>query len=116
MVLLALVALLLAQRWNSTEQRRPTAPLEPDYGGIVCSALRPKVDDFVAGRLDADTAAKIAAHVALCPPCQRLVDDARARPAQAAGNQPPRAKPGLAVLVARTPRPGAGPLHRQRTD
>lgn len=74
------VALLLAvvsQRWWAGGVPSAVHPLEPNYGGIVCSAVRSHIAEYVEGRLDAATRSRIEAHVASCPLCRWEIEEAR---------------------------------------
>ena len=44
---------------------------EPNYGGIVCSAVQELAAEYRAGKLDAETADRIHAHLAECDQCQQ---------------------------------------------
>jgi hypothetical protein len=78
------IAMLIGQRWFAGGIPAVLHPLDPSYGGIVCSDVHAKLDRFIDGQLDAATAARIEAHVEQCPPCGSLLAAARARlPGQA---------------------------------
>jgi len=44
-------------------------PTEPNFGGIVCSDVCPKLQDYMAGKLDEKLAGQIESHLAECPDC-----------------------------------------------
>lgn len=46
---------------------------EPDFGGIVCTDVRSVADEYVSGRLDGGTAARIDAHVEACHHCRQFL-------------------------------------------
>ena len=50
--------------------RSATRKREYDFGGITCSEVAARADDFMQGRLPADEAAKVKQHVKLCPNCK----------------------------------------------
>lgn len=50
--------------------QRPGNSTEPNYGGIRCSAVRSHGQAYLAGSVDADTEAKIAQHLTMCPVCK----------------------------------------------
>ena len=49
-----------------------SGPAEYRYGGIGCSDTRPLLEQYAAGRLDAETTGRIDAHLEQCPHCGPL--------------------------------------------
>ncbi len=60
----AVVVLLLAGTFLM-----PRSPSENDFGGILCSEVKPILPDYRAGTLDAELRAKVDTHLANCEMC-----------------------------------------------
>jgi Putative zinc-finger len=60
-------------------------PPEPTYGGIACSRVVELAPEFVADRIDPETADRVRRHLELCPTCRAIVEGLRA--AQARSHQ-----------------------------
>lgn len=45
---------------------------QPERRGIACSAVRPLLGDYVAGKLNAELAERIREHLEHCPGCRAL--------------------------------------------
>lgn len=48
----------------------PTTPSEFTFGGVCCSEVQPKLQQFMAGGLEQDERRAIKAHLDRCPHCQ----------------------------------------------
>ena len=73
----AVVALLLVLavvgyffRTNAVAPVKAPVNVDYYYGGIACSEVVPRLNDFDAGRVDAETRQKIVEHLSLCQKCR----------------------------------------------
>lgn len=60
---------------------RPAAPSSTEYyyGGIACSEVVRREQDYVSGALDAETRSRIDEHLEACPKCRRVYESADRR-------------------------------------
>ncbi len=65
---------LLAAAGGLWAVRAATREREYDFGGVTCSEVAARTDDFLHGRLTPDEAAKIKQHVRLCPQCKPMFE------------------------------------------
>lgn len=52
---------------------------QPEYGGIACVDVLRQADEYIAGRLEGGTAARIDVHLNACEQCRIFVTDLRQR-------------------------------------
>lgn len=45
-----------------------------DHGNITCAETKPLLPDYLAGKLDEETTARISKHLAACPDCKPLFE------------------------------------------
>lgn len=64
----ALLAVAIGLRTHFTN-----SPLEPNYGGIVCSQVRANLAAYKAGTIKSSIRDRIVKHVRLCPICRDLL-------------------------------------------
>ena len=61
-------------------------PAGYNFGDITCAETKPLLPVYAAGNLDAQTAAKIDAHLAQCPHCRPMFEEMKAKMNNAANN------------------------------